>query len=249
MIHSGSRGLGHQVGDEFMRLARSYDDAHGGGQPNNNLCFLPLESREGRNYISAMQAAANFAFANRHLMALLVKHNIRYYYSDIQLPLIYDVAHNIAKFERHNGKMLLVHRKGATRAFDAERMKGTVFADIGQPVLIPGSMGTASYLLIGIPEGARSLFSVNHGAGRMMSRTQAAGKRGKRGRKKREAAVSDEEFRRSMEGIYMICEDRGSIKEEAPMAYKDIDLVIETVTGANLARAVARMVPTAVLKG
>jgi tRNA-splicing ligase RtcB len=252
MIHSGSRGLGHQVGDEYMKLARSWDDSHGGGQPNNNLCFLPIDSKEGQNYISAMHSAANFAFANRHLMAALVKHNLRHCYGDIPVTLVYDVAHNIAKFERHSGKNLLVHRKGATRAFDADRMKDTVFAGLGQPVLIPGSMGTASYLLIGIPGGERSLFSVNHGAGRMMSRTQAAGKRGGRrrqGKKKREAAISDEQFRRSMEGIHLICEDRGSIKEEAPAAYKDIDVVIQTVTGADLAKAVARMVPLAVLKG
>jgi len=249
MIHSGSRGLGHQVGDDYMRLARAYDDSHGGGQPNNNLCFLPIQSKEGQSYLGAMHAAANFAFANRHLMAVLVKHNFRHYYDDMPMHLIYDVAHNIAKFERHGGKLLLIHRKGATRAFDAEHMKGSVFADTGQPVLIPGSMGTASYLLIGIPDGARTMFSVNHGAGRVMSRTQAAGKRGKRGRKKREAAVSDQKFSKSMEGVYLICEDRGSIKEEAPAAYKDIDVVIETVIGANLAKAVARMVPRAVLKG
>lgn len=249
MIHSGSRGLGHQVGEDYMRLAKSYDDSHGGGQPNNNLCFFPLQSREGQNYIGAMRAAANFAFANRHLMAVLVKHNLRHHYGDIAVHLIYDVAHNIAKHERHDGKQLWVHRKGATRAFDAKRMKGTVFADTGQPVLIPGSMGTASYLLAGIPGGSRSLFSVNHGAGRTMSRTEAAGKRGRRGKIKRDAAVSDEEFSRSMEGICLVCEDRGSIKEEAPAAYKDIDAVIETVIGAGLARAVARMKPLAVLKG
>lgn len=249
MIHSGSRGLGHQVGDDYMRLSRDYDHRHGGGQPNDNLCFLPLESKEGRNYLQAMQAAANFAFANRHLMAALVKKNFRHYYGDIALPLVYDVPHNIAKFERHHGETLLIHRKGATRAFGPGRMAGTAFAEVGQPILIPGSMGTASYLLVGTEASECSLASVNHGAGRVMSRTAAAGKRGKRGKPKRTAAISDEEFRRAMEGIYLVCEDRGSVKEEAPQAYKDIDAVIEVVREAGLARPVARLRPKAVLKG
>jgi tRNA-splicing ligase RtcB len=127
-------------------------------------------------------------------------------------------------------------------------MQGTPFADLGQPVLIPGSMGTASYVLIGDAAGEKSLFSVNHGAGRVMSRTAAAG--GRRGRKqKRTAEITDEEFRRSMEGVYLIAEDRRSVKEEAPAAYKDIDQVIATVREAGLARPVARLIPKAVLKG
>ena len=249
MIHSGSRGLGHQVGEDYMRLAKEYDHAHGGGQPNDNLCFLPLDRPEGQNYLKAMQAAANFAFVNRQLMAVLVKKNFRHYYGDIPMPLVYDVPHNMAKFERHHGETLLIHRKGATRAFGPRRMAGTAFADVGQPILIPGSMGTASYLLVGTEAGECSLASVNHGAGRVMSRTAAAGRHGKRGKMRHAPAISDEDFKRAMEGIYLVCEDRGSVKEEAPQAYKDIDAVIEVVTGARLALPVARMRPRAVLKG
>ncbi len=243
MIHSGSRGFGHQIGDDYMKLARKWDDAHGRKQPNNQLCYLPIDSKEGQRYLSAMCCGANFAFANRHLMAVLIKGALRRVLGDIPINLIYDVPHNIAKFERHNGRNLLVHRKGATRAFGPSRMKGTIFEDCGQPVLIPGSMGTASYFLVGRDESELTLSSVNHGAGRVMSRTQA------RGKKKRAGAVSDEEFARSMQGIYLICEDRRAIKEEAPMAYKDIDLVIESVVEANLAEPVCRMIPRAVLKG
>ncbi len=243
MIHSGSRGFGHQVGDDYMKLARKWDEAQGGCQPNSQLCFLPLESKEGRNYLSAMNCAANFAFCNRQLMAVLVKGALRQILGELAIRLIYDVTHNIAKYEQHRGRLLLVHRKGATRAFGPERMKGTMFADTGQPVLIPGSMGTASYLLAGKDGSELTLSSVNHGAGRVMSRTEAAGK------KRRPGAISDDEFAQSMEGIYLICEDRRAIKEEAPQAYKDIDLVIESVTKAGLAEPVARMIPKAVLKG
>jgi len=243
MIHSGSRGFGHQVGDDYMKLARKYDDEHGSGQPNNQLCFLPLDSKPGQDYLSAMNAAANFAFANRQLMAVLAKAAIREILGELAVRLIYDVTHNIAKFERHQGRNLLIHRKGATRAFGPSRMAGSIFADSGQPVLIPGSMGTASYFLAGKDESELTLSSVNHGAGRVMSRTEA------RGKKRRSAAISDFEFARSMEGIYLICEDRRAIKEEAPAAYKDIDLVIESVIQAGLAAPVARLKPRAVLKG
>jgi tRNA-splicing ligase RtcB len=158
------------------------------------------------------------------------------------------VPHNIAKLETHAGRELLVHRKGATRAFDRTRMRGSIFADVGQPVLIPGSMGTASYLLVGAEKGSRSLHSVNHGAGRVMSRSAAAGGRKGRGGK-RSAEIGDREFERSMEGIYLIAADRRAVKEEAPAAYKDIDAVIATVAEAGLATPVARLVPLAALKG
>jgi tRNA-splicing ligase RtcB (3'-phosphate/5'-hydroxy nucleic acid ligase) len=243
MIHSGSRGFGHQVGDDYMKAARRFDDEHGGGQPGNQLCFLPLDSKPGQDYLSAMNAAANFAFVNRQLMAVLAKAAVREVLGELDVRLIYDVTHNIAKFESHKGRNLLIHRKGATRAFGPKRMAGSIFSDTGQPVLIPGSMGTASYLLAGCDGSELTLSSVNHGAGRVMSRTEA------RGKKHRGAAVSDFEFARSMEGIYLICEDRRAIKEEAPAAYKDIDRVIESVSGAGLAAKVARLKPRAVLKG
>ncbi len=249
MLHSGSRGLGHEVGGHFMRLAARYCDRHGLPLPSADLAYLPLQSPEGRQYMGAMNAAANFAFVNRQLMAGLVRANLRHHFGeDLALPTLYDVPHNIAKLERHGGRELCVHRKGATRAFPGERLAGTPFAATGQPVLIPGSMGTASYLLVGGSAGAESLFSVNHGAGRVMSRKAASGVV-KKGRVLRPGLISDQEFAAAMRGVHLLCASRAQIKEEAPQAYKDIDLVIDTVVGAGLARVVARMVPLAVLKG
>ena len=248
MIHSGSRGFGHQVGEEFMALARSrtYTEPH----PSRELCYMPVDSREGRAYLGAMHAGANLAFANRHLMAALVCKNVLYHYPGTALTLLYDVPHNMAKLERHGGRLLWVHRKGATRAFTSDRMAGNPFEDTGQPVLIPGSMGSSSYILTGVPENERALCSANHGAGRRMSRTAAAGKVNRRGgRIVRPGLISDDEFRAAMEGITLLCENRRTIKEEAPQAYKDIEAVIEAVTASGLARVVAKMRPLAVLKG
>jgi tRNA-splicing ligase RtcB len=246
MIHSGSRGLGYQVADEQMHAARVWDEHQGRPLPDRELAYFAVRSREGQRYRAAMNAAANYAFVNRYLMALLARAAVRDLYgADTPLPTLYDVPHNIAKFETHRDREYCVHRKGATRAFAAAQMDATPFAQTGQPVLIPGSMGTASYVLAGVPTGAESLFSVNHGAGRTMSRSAARGNIG-RGRP---AAISDSEFRHSMEGITLICEDRGAIKEEAPAAYKDIDDIIRVVAGAGLAAIVARLRPLAVLKG
>jgi tRNA-splicing ligase RtcB len=253
MIHSGSRGLGHEVGGQFMKLALAQNEKCGDVLPSRQLMYLSLQSKEGRQYHEAMKCAANFAYANRQVMATLVRHNLRHTLGEIEMPLVYDVAHNIAKFEMVDGQRLCVHRKGATRAFPPSLMQGTPFAETGQPVLIPGSMGTASYLLSGVESGRRSLYSVNHGAGRTMSRTEAAGPRrrgkGRRGAPEREGAISDDDFRRAMDGVYLVCEDKSRIKEEAPQAYKDIEVVIDTVVGAGLANRVARFVPLAVLKG
>ncbi|MFH1550412.1 MAG: RtcB family protein [Planctomycetota bacterium] len=245
MIHSGSRGLGHQVGDDYIHLASRMTATT---SPNRYLCYLPVDSEEGRNYIKAMHAAANFAFVNRQLMTVLVRKNVRHYHGDIPMPVVYDVPHNMAKFEEHFGRKVWVHRKGATRAFPKSRMSGTPFSGIGQPVLIPGSMGTASYVLLGTEESRESMHSVNHGAGRLMSRTKAAG-RFRKGKMITPPAISDEEFSRDMKGITLICANKRSIREEAPGAYKDIDEVVRCVEGAGLATIVARMVPLAVLKG
>ncbi len=248
MIHSGSRGFGHQVGEEFMALARrkTYSDPH----PSPELCYLPVDSPEGRAYLGAMHAGANLAFANRHLMAALVRKNVLHHDPGVRLDLLYDVPHNMAKYEEHGGRRFWVHRKGATRAFSSHRMAGTPFDVTGQPVLIPGSMGTHSYLLAGVPENEKALCSTNHGAGRRLSRTAAAGKiRRRDGKVIRPGVITDEAFMRAMEGVTLICENRMTIKEEAPQAYKDIDAVIEAVKGAGLARVVAVMRPLAVLKG
>ena len=249
MLHSGSRGFGHEVGGHFMKLAGAFCHKRGIQLPNRDLAYLPLQAPEARDYLGAMAAAANYAFINRQLMAGLVRRNLRHALGDaLELPTLYDVPHNIAKFEPLKRRQVCVHRKGATRAYPPQRMGQTPFAETGQPVLIPGSMGTASYLLAGIDSGAESLYSVNHGAGRLMSRSAAAGKL-RKGKLVKPGRISDHQFAESMEGVHLICADRRRIKEEAPAAYKDIDLVIDTVVGAGLAKSVARMVPLAVLKG
>ncbi len=248
MLHSGSRGFGHQVGGDYMKLATKIN---GDKSPSRHLSFLEVDSREGRSYIKAMRAAANFAYVNRQMMAAYVRATLRHRYPGVELPIIYDVPHNMAKPEMHDGREIWVHRKGATRAFPASKMKGTVYSGIGQPVLIPGSMGTASYLLLGVESSTESMNSVNHGAGRVMSRSSAKGKRRKikGGGSERIGGVSDADFDSSMRGIHLICADRKSIYEEAPQAYKDIDTVIEIVVAAGLAKPVARLRPLAVLKG
>jgi tRNA-splicing ligase RtcB len=249
MIHSGSRGFGHEIGGHFMKLATEVCGRLGLRMPNRELAYMPLSSAEGRRYVQAMGCAANYAFVNRQLMAQLARGVLRRLLGpDLAVRTVYDVPHNIAKLERHHRRDMWVHRKGATRAWPGKLMVGSAFERTGQPVLIPGSMGTASYLLAGVESGHESLYSVNHGAGRRMSRTAAAGVT-KKGRVVREGLVTEEALRESMRGIHLVCEDRRSVREEAPAAYKDIDAVIATVVGAGLARTVARMRPLAVLKG
>jgi len=245
MIHSGSRRFGYEVADEYMSIAARRPEM---AERRKMLSFLPTDSGAGKNYIAAMAAAANFAFTNRHIMALLVRRCFNRMFGPTPLKMIYDVAHNMAKLETHQGNRLWVHRKGATRAFGAERMSATYFAKTGQPIITPGSMGTASFLLVGTGNSDESLCSVNHGAGRVMSRTAAMGKI-RRGRVITPASISDEQFKRSMEGIKLITGDRRKIKEEAPDAYKDIEEVVRIVIECGWAKAVARMVPLAVLKG
>ena len=246
MIHSGSRGFGHQVGGDYMKLAERIS---GDRAPSKHLAFLEVDSVKGGDYVGAMNAAANYAFANRQVMTTFVRAAFRAACGDIEMPCVYDVPHNMAKLETHGAETLWVHRKGATRAFGPERMSGTPFAATGQPVLIPGSMGTASYLLVAGERVADSLCSVNHGAGRAMSRTAAAGKVTRSGKVLKPGLISDDDFERAMEGITLVAESRRGAREEAPQAYKDIDAVIETVVGAGLGHVVARMVPRAVLKG
>ena len=250
MIHSGSRGFGHQVAGDYMKVGAKL---HGAEAPSRSLPFLRADEPEGKRYLGAMFAAANFAFSNRQVITAYVRHSLRCEYGKtVALPLVYDVTHNMVKREEHSGKQLWVHRKGATRAFPPERMAGTPYADTGQPVLIPGSMGTASYVLLAGPKAADTLWSVNHGAGRVMSRTAAAGGRRGRGRGRgggKGGLISHEAMREAMGDVFLIAEDMRSVVEEAPQAYKDIDAVIECLVGAGVARVVARMRPRAVLKG
>ena len=245
MIHSGSRRFGYEIADRYMNIAAQRPEMAG---RKKMLSFLPTETNAGKDYIAAMAAAANFAFTNRHIMALLVRRCFNRMFGRTPLKLVYDVAHNMAKLETHQGSRLWVHRKGATRAFGPDRMTATPFEKTGQPVITPGSMGTASFLLVGTGDSEESLCSVNHGAGRVMSRTAARGKK-RRGKIIVPASITDDQFKHSMKGIKLIAGDSRRIKEEAPGAYKDIEEVVRIVIECRWAKAVARMLPLAVLKG
>ncbi len=245
MIHSGSRRFGYEVAGQYMNVAAARPE---NADRPKMLSYIPTNTNSGKNYISAMHAAANFGFMNRHIMALLVRRCFNRMFGPTPLNLIYDVTHNMAKLETHSGNRLWVHRKGATRAFGPKRMKASVFAKTGQPIITPGSMGTASFLLVGTGNSNESLSSVNHGAGRVMSRTAARGK-SRKGRITTPALISDEQFKRSMKNVKLIAGDRRKIKEEAPGAYKDIEEVVRIVVECGWAKPVARMVPLAVLKG
>ncbi|MHC4742454.1 MAG: RtcB family protein [Planctomycetota bacterium] len=245
MIHSGSRRFGYEIADRYMDVAAQNPE---NADRKRMLAYLPTHTKPGKAYINAMGAAANFAFTNRHIMALLVRRCFNQMFGPTPLPLVYDVTHNMAKLETHAGRQLWVHRKGATRAFGPERMAGTPFAKTGQPIITPGSMGTASFLLVGTGDSEESLASVNHGAGRVMSRSAALGK-ARKGKIIKPGMISDEEFKRSMEGVKLITGNKRRIKEEAPGAYKDIEEVVRIVVECGWAKAVARMVPLAVLKG
>ena len=242
MIHSGSRRVGYEIAGESMRRAAS---KHHGPK---DLAWIDADDPDFDRTIGAMHAGGNFAYVNRHIMMLLVRRCLRRMVPGARCELLYDVSHNMAQEEDHACGRVWVHRKGATRAFGPKRMAGGPFGDIGQPVIIPGSMGTGSYLLVGSDGSEKALGSVNHGAGRTMSRTAARGKT-RHGKVLRAAAVTDEAFRRSMEGITLIAGDKQAVKEEAPAAYKDIDEVIDIVCRSGLAKRVVRLRPLAVLKG
>lgn len=229
LIHTGSRGLGHQVATDYIKIMVRTLDKYKIKIPDLELACAPFNSEEGQKYFSAMSAAANFAWANRQVITWHVRNVWKEIFgAEAKLNLIYDVAHNIAKIEEYNGKKLIIHRKGATRAFPE------------QSVIIPGSMGTASYVLAGTEKAMEESFgSVCHGAGRRMSRHQAL--REVQGRQLKEELVA--------KGIAV---ETGSIKglaEEAPLAYKDIDDVVNVVADAGLAKKVARLKPIAVIKG
>jgi len=228
-IHTGSRGLGHQVATDSLRVMTKTMAAHGITVPDRELACAPIASAEGRNYLAAMSAAANFAFANRQLITAGIRRAWLRELEDDRIDIVYDVAHNVAKVERYpDVGEVVVHRKGATRAFP------------GQPVLIPGSMGTASYLLAGSEAAMQQSFGSScHGAGRMMSRTKA----------RHEVSLDELRARLKREGIIVEAGSSKGLVEEAPEAYKDIDQVIDVVAGAGIAKKVARFRPVAVIKG
>jgi tRNA-splicing ligase RtcB len=242
LIHSGSRGLGHQVCTDYVRQMDAVMRREGIQIPDRELACAPFTSPEGKRYFAAMCAAANFAFANRQAMTHGVRNAFRSVVGqDVTLRLVYDVTHNMAKLERHGRERLVVHRKGATRAFGPSHPETPArYRAVGQPVLIPGSMGTASYVLVGTDAALeRSFGSCCHGAGRAMSR--GAAKR----------FQSGQEVRRGLEAKGIVVKGAGNreLAEEAPHAYKDVDRVVDVVHAAGLARKVARLVPLGVLKG
>jgi len=249
MIHSGSRGLGHQVCDDALMELRRVPDKYGISLPDKQLACAPIESPEGEKYLKAMRAAANFAWCNRHLLMVQTREVFADFFGrsweELDMRLIYDVAHNIAKMERHvidgKEKLVCVHRKGATRAFPPGHPEVPErYRAIGQPVLIPGSMGTASWLLVGQPAAMELAFGTTcHGAGRQMSR--AAAIRDAKGRR------IDRELERI--GIIARARSKKELPEEQPRAYKDVDLVVEVVHEAGLSRKVARFKPLGVIKG
>jgi tRNA-splicing ligase RtcB len=244
LIHSGSRGLGHQVCTDYVKLMDRTLGSHGIELPDRQLSCAPLSSDEGRRYMAAMAAAANFAWANRQALAHRVREAIAHtvgHEAAAGTRQVYDVAHNVAKLERHRGREVCVHRKGATRAFPPGSPDIPArYADVGQPVFIPGSMGTSSFVLAG-REGAmeRSFGTVCHGAGRRQSRTAA-----------RKAAPGDQ-VRRELEalGIVVRSPSNRGLAEEAPLAYKDVDRVVRVVERAGLAAVVAEVRPIGVVKG
>ena len=245
MIHSGSRGLGHQVCEDHLRIMIRVAQKYGIELPDRQLCCAPLRSPEGREYLGAMSAAANFAFANRQVMAHRVRESLaealRIGADAIALRTVYDVCHNIAKFETFPSGQVCVHRKGATRAYPAGHPQTpSAYRAVGQPVLIPGDMGRYSYVLVGTDGAYRETFgSTCHGAGRRWSRSHA--KRQARG----QAVIKDLEAR----GVIVMAAGVATVAEEMPDAYKDVADVVRVVHEAGLARRVVQLRPMGVIKG
>ncbi|MGE5247978.1 MAG: RtcB family protein, partial [Verrucomicrobiota bacterium] len=248
-IHSGSRGLGYQVCDDYLDEMASYMRKERVFVPDRQLACAHIRSDEGRRYLAALAAAANYAFVNRQLLAHQVRETVekalRMGPADAGIRLVYDVGHNNAKFEQHEAagrrRKVLVHRKGATRALPPghPELPGA-YRGAGQPVFIPGDMGRASYVLAGAPEAMRVSFgSTCHGAGRRLSRTAA--RQSLRGR-----SVFAEMERL---GVLVACTSRKTLAEEIPEAYKDAGSVVDVVDRAGIARKVARLKPVAVVKG
>ena len=250
LIHSGSRGLGYQVCDDSLAAFKGAPKRYGFTLPDPQLACAPVRSPEGQSYLAAMRAAANFAWCNRQLLT----HQAREVFArifgtpweDLGLDLVYDVAHNIAKFEDHDVgdgiiKEVCVHRKGATRAFPPGHPEVPApYQQTGQPVIIPGSMGTASWVLAGQPGSMTHSFGTScHGAGRMMSRTAAV------------KLAAGRRIDKELDALGIIARARGfkGLAEEQPAAYKDVDLVVDVVDQAGISKKVARLRPVGVIKG
>ncbi|MBF2072900.1 MAG: RtcB family protein [Synechococcales cyanobacterium C42_A2020_086] len=246
-IHCGSRGFGHQICTDYVHDFQAVVAHYGIHLPDRELVCAPLGSEEGQSYLKAMKAAANYAFANRQVLAWHTRRSFEQVFGTQNTPLrqVYDIAHNMGKIETHsiNGETLqvCVHRKGATRAFGPGFVGLPVeYRAIGQPVLVPGSMGTESWILVGTAESERLSFGSScHGAGRVMSRAQA----------KREVRGDRLRGELEQEGICVRAGSMPGLAEEAPRAYKNVSRVVEVVSQADIAHKVARLRPIAVIKG
>jgi tRNA-splicing ligase RtcB len=249
MIHSGSRGFGYQICDDFLRTMWKASKRYGIDLPDRQLCAAPLQSEEARSYFRAMACAVNFAFANRQMMTHFVRESFERFLGQsdgsLGMELVYDVCHNIAKWEDHEvdgrERRLCVHRKGATRAFPAGRKEVPLrYRAVGQPVLVPGDMGRYSFVLVGTDRAmAETWGSSCHGAGRRLSRKAALQRAGKR-------RIFEE---LQGKGIWVRAMSKRTVAEEMPEAYKDVANVVDVVERAGLARKVARLEPLAVVKG
>ena len=245
MVHCGSRGFGHQIADDYIKVMLAASQKYGIKLPDAELACAPLQSKEAKDYIAAMCCGVNYAFCNREVITHWVRETLNKFFPGCETPLVYDVCHNIAKYEEHKvdgvNKTLCVHRKGATRAFAAGRKEiPAAYRETGQPVIIPGSMGTSSYILTGTQIAMEETFgSTCHGAGRAMSRAGAIKKfRGMDIQKRMESA-----------GKVVRATNPTVLAEEAAEAYKDIDEVIKSVESAGISRTIARVVPLGVAKG
>jgi len=248
LVHTGSRGMGHQVCDDYVHSMVSAASRYGIELPDRQLACAPVKSREGREYLSAMACAANFAFANRELITFLVRQTFEEFfkksYGHLGMQLLYDCCHNIAKMERITWEgsevTACIHRKGATRSLPpGDKRLPVRFARTGQPVLVPGDMGRMSYILAGSDNASETFYSACHGAGRLLSRHEA--KKRSRGRE-----IIQELLRKD---IHAMAASRSTLAEEIPDAYKDVSDVVDTITGAGIAKAVARLKPLAMIKG
>ena len=249
LIHCGSRGFGHQVCSDYLRISEQAMKKYDIHLPDRELACVPNTSEEGESYRKAMFAASNFAWSNRQMITHWTRKSFERVFnqteSDLDMKLVYDVSHNIAKVEKHkvDGKErnVVVHRKGATRAFPANRDEiPSRYRDLGQPVLVPGSMGTSSWILLGQPNSMDLSFgSTAHGAGRTMSRTKAR------------RNYNEDDVKKSLndKGIFIKALTRDGIVEETPQAYKDVDAVVNVSHNLGIATKVAKLVPIGVIKG
>ncbi len=249
LIHCGSRGFGHQVCSDYLRVSEQAMEKYDVNLPDRELACVPNNSEEGESYRKAMFSALNFAWSNRQMLTHWTRNSFQRVFnqsaSDLDMKLVYDVAHNIAKVEKHKvdgqDRNLVVHRKGATRAFPANRNEVPLkYRDLGQPVLVPGSMGTASWILLGQPNSMDLSFgSTAHGAGRTMSRSKAR------------RNYTEDEVKKSLndKGIFIKALTRDGVVEETPQAYKDVDSVVNVSHNLGIATKVAKLVPIGVIKG